>query len=753
MAQLITVKFMDGRAIEAILAGAFKPDTDKIEILSEKDKKRGTYALTDLCCILIKGKPEIPKSLRHEEIEEVETVDASRYQVFIPKGNGNAKGFFGVPVKKNSPYKMIFFTTAGVRARRKDRSLGEILKESGFVSDEGIEEALEQQKRLRSIRIGEIIAENNRLAQETVDKAIQNVMQKTTPGSKKVRVGELLVSAGLITKDQVKKALESQESGRKKRIGTLLIENGFITEQQLLMALSAKFRMNFVDLKDIIPTQSALNLLSIPMIDRLNIMPLEADDKKIVVATSDPTDHTISEILRFNTNRKVELVAATSEQIENAIEKYFHRVEESMDELLDGLEEEDIDIEEDIEDAQVNEQDSQVIKFVNGILINAFQNRASDIHLEPKPGKGPLQVRYRIDGACHIQHQIPSQFKRAVISRIKIMSNLDIAERRKPQSGKIVLRMDRKKIEYRVETTPTVGDQEDAVLRILSSSRPLTVDEMGFSQSNLEKFQGMISKPYGIILCVGPTGSGKTTSLHSALSNLNKPDRKIWTAEDPVEITQDGLRQVQVNPKIGFSFKEALRSFLRADPDIIMIGEMRDAETAQIAIEASLTGHLVFSTLHTNSAPETVVRLIEMGMDPYNFADALLGVLAQRLARKLCENCKEAYHPEKEEFEKLLMSYGEENYIKDNLKKYSNNFFLMKRIGCKQCDNGYKGRMAIHELLVGSEPIKVAIKQGNSMEEIRDIAIQDGMRTLRMDGIHKVIEGHTDMDQVYRVCI
>jgi len=313
--------------------------------------------------------------------------------------------------------------------------------------------------------------------------------------------------------------------------------------------------------------------------------------------------------------------------------------------------------------------------------------------------------------------------------------------------------MDRKKIEYRVETTPTVGEQEDAVLRILSSSRPFTVGEMGFSESNLEKFRTIISKPYGIILCVGPTGSGKTTSLHSALSHLNKADRKIWTAEDPVEITQEGLRQVQVNPKIGFSFKDALRSFLRADPDIIMIGEMRDAETAKIAIEASLTGHLVFSTLHTNSAPETVVRLIEMGMDPYNFADALLGVLAQRLARRLCEHCKESYHPEREEFNALVEAYGRENYKKDAMKKYSDNFYLMKRIGCKKCDYGYSGRMAIHELLTATEPIKVGIKEGGSLEDIRDIAISDGMRTLKMDGVYKVIEGHTDMDQVYRVCI
>jgi len=755
LTQPITLKFTDGRKNDSFLIGTFNPGEDRIDvILSEKENKRTTIELKDLCCVMMKGKTEIPRELKHEEIEEVETLDGERYQVFIPKNNVHKRGFLGVPVKKSSPYNLIFFTIGGVRARRRDRSLGEILKESGYVSDAEIDKVLIEQKRLRNLRIGEIIAENNRLSQETVDNAIQSVMKKNIHG-KQVRVGELLISAGLVTREQVQRALESQEAGKKKRIGTLLIENGDITEEQLLMALAAKFRMKFVNLMDIVPSQAALNVLSLAMIDRLQVMPLEADDKSIVVATSDPTDHTISEILRFNTNRKVELVAATSDQITSATEKYFHRVEESMDELLEGMNQGHIDIEEDLEDSQINESDSQVIKFVNGILINAYQNRASDIHLEPRSGaRGTLQVRYRIDGDCRIEHQIPSAFKRAVISRIKIMANLDIAERRKPQSGKIVLRMDRKKIEYRLETTPTVGDQEDAVLRILSSSRPFTLNEMGFSNKNLTKFRDIITKPYGIILCVGPTGSGKTTSLHSALHHLNKPDRKIWTAEDPVEITQEGLRQVQVNPKIGFSFQEALRSFLRADPDIIMIGEMRDEETAKIAIEASLTGHLVLSTLHTNSAPETVVRLIEMGMDPYNFADALLGVLAQRLTRKLCNHCKESYHPEKQVYDELVSAYGEENYANDELKTYSENFFLMKRMGCKTCDKtGYLGRMAIHELLTATEPIKVAIKQGKSMEKIRTIAIEDGMRTLRMDGIHKVIEGHTDIDQVYRVCV
>ncbi len=749
----LILNFMDGRKIDAVSVGSFYPEDDKIDVvLSGKEKKRLSVPLQSLCCVMIKGNPDIPKNSTRQEVEEIETVCGDRFRVVVMKGE-TEKGFYGIPTQKTSVCKIIFFTHDGIRGRRHDQSLGEILKEKGYISDSNIETVLEEQQNLRARRVGEIIAENNDLSQDLIDTAIRNVMN-SPERRRTLRVGDLLVSAGLVTSDQVQEALVSQENGRKKKIGTLLIEKGFITEDQLLLALSAKFRIRHVDLKDIIPTQSALNSLSAELVYRFKIMPLESDDKHIVVATSEPTEHTIAEVLRFNTNRKVEMVTATSQQIAAAIEKYYPQVEKSMKHLLGDLNGEEITVEEVLEDAGIKETDSQVIKFVNGILLDAFHKKVSDIHMEPKAGKGLLQVRYRIDGECHIEHQIPSTFKKAIISRIKIMANLDISERRRPQSGKIALLAEKKKIEFRVETTPTVGDQEDAVLRILSSSKPLALDEMGFTKHNLAKFKEIILNPYGIVLCVGPTGSGKTTSLHSALSHLNKPDRKIWTAEDPVEITQDGLRQVQVNPKIGFTFGEALRSFLRADPDVIMIGEMRDPETAKIAIEASLTGHLVFSTLHTNSAPETAVRLIEMGMDPYNFSDALLGIVAQRLARKFCDQCTESYHPDLCEYENLVEAYGNEYYQQHHLENYSPDFSLNRRVGCPACgNNGYMGRMAIHELLAGTEAIKVAIKEGRPLEEVRRTAIQDGMRTLKMDGIQKVLAGFTDMDQVARVCI
>jgi type II secretory ATPase GspE/PulE/Tfp pilus assembly ATPase PilB-like protein len=316
-----------------------------------------------------------------------------------------------------------------------------------------------------------------------------------------------------------------------------------------------------------------------------------------------------------------------------------------------------------------------------------------------------------------------------------------------------MIRHQNNQIEYRVEVTPTVGGKEDAVLRILTSSKPLPLEEMALSESNLRDLKSILDQPYGFILCVGPTGSGKTTTLHSALKYLNTSEVKIWTIEDPVEITQEGLRQVQVHAKIGLTFAEALRSFLRADPDVIMIGEMRDSETAKTAIEASLTGHLVLSTLHTNTAPETVVRLIDMGMDPFNFADALLGVLAQRLARRLCEKCKEPYHPEQQAYDELVRIYDAQWFHQHGGANYSPDLRLMKRVGCEICNgSGYKGRIALHELFLSTEDIKKAIRHKAAADELKIIAIQNGMRTLIMDGIHKVFQGITDLEEILQVC-
>jgi type II secretory ATPase GspE/PulE/Tfp pilus assembly ATPase PilB-like protein len=412
------------------------------------------------------------------------------------------------------------------------------------------------------------------------------------------------------------------------------------------------------------------------------------------------------------------------------------------------------DDEEDMDDQVVTESDSVIMQLVNKIITDAYNKGASDIHIEPYPGKQNMQIRYRVDGSCSSYQTVPYQYKRAVVSRLKIMSDLDIAERRLPQDGKIQFKkFGGLNIELRVATLPTAGVLEDVVLRILASGEPIPLDNMGFTERNIELFKRIIETPYGIVLVVGPTGSGKTTTLHSGLAHINRPERKIWTAEDPVEITQAGLRQVQVQPKIGLTFASAMRAFLRADPDVIMVGEMRDEETVTIGIEASLTGHLVFSTLHTNSAPETITRLLDMGMDPFNFADALLGILAQRLVRTLCGECKESYHPTEEEFNNLVLDYGEADFSRLGL-SYSPDLTLYRAKGCDKCgETGYRGRTGLHELLEGTDEIKRLIQLRRPMEEIRGQAKEDGMVTLKQDGIEKVFKGVTDIAQVRMVCI
>ncbi len=416
--------------------------------------------------------------------------------------------------------------------------------------------------------------------------------------------------------------------------------------------------------------------------------------------------------------------------------------------------------------------DNELVKFVNKVIVDAYQQKASDIHIEPMPGKAKTGIRFRIDGSLLPYVEVPSHFREALITRLKIMCDLDISEKRKPQDGKIKFRkfgpLD---IELRVATIPSAGGVEDVVMRILAAGEPIPLEKLGLSPHNRERLEKTVTKPYGLFYVCGPTGSGKTTTLHSILKFLNKSDTKIWTAEDPVEITQKGLRQVQINRKAGIDFALVMRAFLRADPDIIMVGESRDKETVSMGVEASLTGHLVFSTLHTNSAPESIVRLLDMGMDPFNFADALLGILAQRLAKKLCD-CKQEYLPDADEIKLFLAEYAEElrhssawkaDYAGEAKKLYDSwvklyghdgRLKFYKAVGCDKCNKtGYKGRLGLHELLVADDHLKRLIQERSRVVELFSAAVETGMRTLKMDGMEKIMLGLTDLKQVRSVCI
>lgn len=491
-------------------------------------------------------------------------------------------------------------------------------------------------------------------------------------------------------------------------------------------------------------------------------VPLNWDKTGVEILVDDPTDlRKTDHIKALMPNQKIRFAVGFKEDIEQFINHFFDpkvesltgNVFEDLDDIIPDISfEEEEEIEEDIKG--LDESSSQVVKFVDQVLVTAFRNQASDIHIEPSIITRKTTIRFRTDGVCHEYIQVPNAMAPAIVSRLKIMADLDIAERRLPQDGKI--RLKRKGIpefELRMSTMPTAGRFEDAVLRILTKSGSLKLDEIGLNDRNLKVLERVIMRPYGLVLCVGPTGSGKTTTLHSALAHVNEPGVKIWTAEDPVEITQAGLRQVQVKPKIGLDFARIMRGFLRLDPDIIMIGEMRDRETAATAIEASLTGHLVLSTLHTNNAPETLTRLLDMGMNPLNIADSFLAVLAQRLVRRLCSGCIETYHPDQEEFDYIIADYGEEPFQNLGV-EYTSAFELHRSLGCEKCSgSGYKGRLGIHELIEGTPEIKILIKKQATSQDLAKQAIKDGMSTLKQDGVHKVFEGVTDMREVRRVCI
>ncbi len=484
-------------------------------------------------------------------------------------------------------------------------------------------------------------------------------------------------------------------------------------------------------------------------------VPVAGSKEEVTILISDPSNYQrIMEIQGILNARNYVFRVGLAEDIL----RYLGGTEEEddtegFDDVFKSLEAESgvelDDSKDDRDDAESAAAASGIIQLVNRIIIESDKLGGSDIHIEPGKEKSPGIVRVRVDGVCREILKVPAEHTGALIARIKVMSRLDISERRLPQDGKCKLKIRGRALELRVATVPTVNG-ESAVLRILAAGSAMPLEKLNLAPKNMENLMEITKHPHGLILVVGPTGSGKTTSLHAVLGHLNTPDRKIWTAEDPVEITQPGLQQVQMQPKIGFTFAAAMRAFLRADPDVILIGEMRDHETAHIGIEASLTGHLVLSTLHTNSAPETITRLLDLGLDPVNFSDALLGILAQRLMRTLCGKCKEPYKPEQKELDHLISQYGEEMFAETGFD--TKDIELMRAVGCDECgDSGYKGRTGVHELLVGTHELQSMIYKKADLSDLTAQAIKDGMRTLKQDGIHKIFQGLTDYEQLLRI--
>jgi len=574
-------------------------------------------------------------------------------------------------------------------------------------------------------------------------------------GKKPAGKWDTLVDTGIVRLETLQKSLSLAEQSDQDP-ARYLIERAGVNRADVEKALSTYYNAPFYHFTggQQIP-EDLRGRLRLDYLRKMGAAPIERRGPQLIVVIDDPTDFSRCDALRaIEADREVVFHVGFRDEIAACIE-YSYGLRPDVNVLIKELsgDESTGAVDEPSDDeGEGEESDSAIIKLANQVIIDAFSRGASDIHIEPYGKEDNTRIRFRIDGDCVRYQEIPPAFRNPLVARFKIMAKLDISERRKPQDGKIKFRMRDRTIELRVATLPTVNGNEDVVMRILAASKPIPLDEMGMGQRNLDEMKKLLAKPYGLILCVGPTGSGKTTTLHSALGTINTIDMKIWTAEDPVGITQAGLRQVQVQPKIGLDFASAMRAFLRADPDVIMVGEMRDKETASTGVEASLTGHLVLSTLHTNSAPETVTRLIDMGLDPFSFADALLGVLAQRLTRGLCKKCRQQYDASDTEVDEILQAFGEEEASRRGFAR--GRIKLWRGAGCEACGNtGYKGRLAVHELLVNDDNIKHAISKRAPLEDVRRFAVVGGMTTLLQDGIVKAIAGKTDLKQVLAVCL
>jgi type II secretory ATPase GspE/PulE/Tfp pilus assembly ATPase PilB-like protein len=660
--------------------------------------------------------------------------------------------------------------------------IGDLLIEQNAATPKQIEQAADMQKHLRSQKIGDILLMKQVVTPEQLLAAIES--QAKMP---MVRVGEALVSLGMVTQEQLQEALTQQQQSRNVPLGELLVQMGIVSRDDLKTALSRKMGYPLVNLDEFPFEEEALRKLPFAVALRVQVMPLMIREGRLVIALDDPVRRrSVVDEMEFITQMKAVPVLAECDSMEDALQKAYEKIGaatamrfgpvnpadpipfemQGTDKLVETLEKEKEDhsaIALD-DDRQIEQSDNSLVRLINNMIIEAHTDGVSDIHVENYPGRDKIKIRFRKDGLLRTHLELPPNYRNALIARIKIMCDLDISERRKPQDGKINFAKfsPQHKIELRVATIPTNNSLEDVVMRILASAKPIPVDNLGLSPYNLKNLKDVMERPYGLVLCVGPTGSGKTTTLHSALSHINVPERKIWTAEDPIEITQPGLRQVQVNPKIDWTFAKALRAFLRADPDVIMVGEMRDEETAQMGIEASLTGHLVLSTLHTNSAPETVTRLLDMGLDPFNFADSLLGVLAQRLVRRLCSHCRQSTPASEEEVSEWLDDYlhvcptGHAGFDRDAVRsewttRFGKEGKLMKHHcpGCEQCGHtGHKGRAGLHELMVVSREVRRLIQTGARAEELQAAAMAEGMRSLRQDGIEKVLQGITSLAEV-----
>jgi type IV pilus assembly protein PilB len=625
--------------------------------------------------------------------------------------------------------------------QRRRKKLGEILIAQGMITNEQLVEALQEHKRT-GMSLGSVLVKLSYISEDELTSVLGAQIQL----DQKKRIGEVLIDQGLITAEQLNSGLEEQKRS-KMQLGKCLVKLGAISEDKLVAVLSAQLDIQHVVLDNFTFNRTLVQLIPEEMSKRYKVIPLFEKDGVLTVAMADPTNLRIIDHVKFKTGKEIEPVIATEKSIVAAIERNYSTGMEQMSELLGTVQVEDLDIvrreEEEEEEGEklTDEEGRQIIKLVNLIITQAVNLRASDIHIEPMDRL--VRLRYRIDGDLVEQNPVPLQIRAQITSRLKIMAGMDIAEKRKPQDGHIQIRHQGREIDFRVSTFPVMtrarGVNEKMVLRIIDKDAvQLSLEQLGFLPGMMATFDELIRTSDGILLVTGPTGSGKSSTLYAALQRINSyysGSMNIVTMEDPVEYSLDGISQGQINTKAGFTFADGMRSILRQDPDIVMIGEMRDKETCEMAVQAALTGHLVFSTLHTNDSASAFTRLLDMGIEPYLITSTIRGILAQRLVRRLCQKCKAAYAPDPQALEQAGLKQG---------------ISLYKPKGCSFCsNNGYKGRSGIFELLVPDHQVRKMVIERSTSDDIKQYLLQKGnFDTLRKDGLRKVIDGITTLEQV-----
>jgi len=734
-AKMVEIRLRNGRTESGSLASPFRPMEKQITI--RKQNEVYVFPLEEIICIFFVGDGGTTARLPGEVVDDIQTVDGESVKARVLQNQALEEGFYGIPVEYDERVQRIFFTSHGVRSRQEPRQIGQILQDEGIVPEQKVQEALDEQQKLRSRKIGEIVHEKHGVPEVEVEKAEKE--HKTAPAKKKMQLGDILVSSNLITEKQLTEALAEQRKSKGKHLGDLLIEKEIITEEQLVMCLAMKFRLKFVDLEDISPKPEALAAVSRELAIRLHVFPIDADDRRVVVATSEPTNAGIADALRFHTGLWVELVVATPSQIKEALSKYFGHDEEELSLLAIEVSESRDDDDDDNEDAHVLEHEAEqapIVRLANKILIDGIHASASDIHVFPS--ETSLKVAFRTHGQLKQHLEVEKKVHISLITRFKIISGMDISEHRMPQDGRIKITLEGRQIEFRVSCMPGLHG-ENMVFRILNiGAEQRLLDELGFEPDDIASIRRISHGHHGMMLVTGPTGSGKSTTMLSVLRDLTTQPKHLISLEDPVEAQVAGVNQIQINEKIGFSFANALRNILRHDPDVIMVGEIRDAETAKIAVQASLTGHVLISSLHTNTAVGAFMRLEDMGVEAYMVASTLKGVAAQQLLPRLCEHCREERKADRDIVE-FIKQHG---FEMENPKDYFSP-------GCKECDNtGVGGRIMVYEFLEVSRKISSLVSKEASEDEILAAAHEAGMVTMGERAMKYVEQKQVSLEQI-----